>query len=287
MAASASVVRGDYPFTDRDFRSIATLAHENFGLFLEPCKKQLAYSRLAKRLRFLGLESFAEYCDMLQGPLGKDELREMLSALTTNVTQFFREKHHFDQLRTEILPELLHRAKAGERVRFWSAGCSAGQEAYSLALTILELCPRVAEHDVRILATDIDPVILQRAIQARYPIAEREAIPGNLRQAHTVVDGDGFVMSPAVRSLVSFGELNLMAPWPMKGRFDVIMCRNVAIYFDAATQAKLWKRFADLLTPDGHLMIGHSERLSGPAAAELHNCGVTAYRKTQRGRLAG
>ena len=287
MAASASAVRGDYPFTDRDFRTVASLAHENFGLFLEPSKKQLAYSRLAKRLRFLGLESFAEYCDLLQGPLGEDELREMLSALTTNVTQFFREKHHFDQLRAEVLPDLLCRAKAGERVRFWSAGCSAGQEAYSLALTILELCPDVAAHDVRILATDIDPVILQRAIKARYPADEREAIPRPLRHAHTIVDGDSFVMAPAVRSLVSFGELNLMGPWPMKGRFDVILCRNVAIYFDADTQAKLWKRFADLLTPDGHLMIGHSERLSGPAAAELHNCGVTAYRKTQRGRLAG
>ncbi|WP_299815746.1 protein-glutamate O-methyltransferase [uncultured Jannaschia sp.] len=278
MAATA--VRGDYPFTDRDFRTIAALAHENFGLFLEPCKKQLAYSRLARRLRFLGLETFGEYCDMLRGPLGEDELREMLSALTTNVTQFFRERHHFDQLRAEILPELLRRAKAGRRVRLWSAGCSAGQEAYSLALTILELCPEVSKYDLRILATDIDPVILERAVQARYPLAEREAIPVGMRKTHTVTDGDSFVMSEAVRRLVSFGELNLMEPWPMTGRFDVIMCRNVAIYFDSATQARLWKRFADLLTADGQLMIGHSERLSGPAADELRNCGVTSYRKT-------
>ena len=283
----ATAVRGDYPFTDRDFQNIAALAHENFGLFLEPCKKQLAYSRLARRLRFLGLETFGEYCDMLRGPLGKEEQREMLSALTTNVTQFFREKHHFDQLRTGVLPELLSRSRAGRRVRLWSAGCSAGQEAYSLALTVLDLCPDVAQYDFRILATDIDPVILQRAVQARYPLAEREAIPTGMRQSQTIAEGDTFVMSEAAQKLVSFGELNLMEPWPMKGQFDVILCRNVAIYFDAPTQSRLWQRFAELLTPDGHLMIGHSERLSGPATAMMRSCGVTAYQKMQSGLAAG
>jgi chemotaxis protein methyltransferase CheR len=271
--------RGDYPFSDTAFNDIAKLANERFGLYLEPCKKQLVYSRLSKRLRFLGLESFEEYCDVLFSSVGKDEQREMLSALTTNVTQFFREKHHFDQLGEKILPELNRRAKAGGRVRFWSAGCSAGQEAYSLSLTILGYWPNAGYHDVRILATDIDPQSLRCAISGRYPSSELKAIPSVARSAHTLGDGNTFVLDKATRRLVTFCELNLMDPWPMKGKFDVILCRNVAIYFSLLTQAKLWKRFSDLLMPGGYLMIGHSERLSGPAAVQLETCGITSYKK--------
>ncbi|MGB3553481.1 MAG: protein-glutamate O-methyltransferase [Jannaschia sp.] len=278
-------VRGDYPFTDNDFQNIAKLARASFGLHLELCKKQLVYSRLSRRLRILGLETFEDYCDVLQGPTGEKEQREMLSALTTNVTQFFREKHHFDHLRSSVLPSLLQRLKAGGRVRIWSAGCSAGQEAYSLALTVLELCSDVSRYDLRILATDVDPAILQRAVRGRYPSAELSAIPSSVRQSHTQSDGETFTIGPAARKLISFGELNLMNNWPIKGPFDIILCRNVAIYFDGATQAKLWKRFADVLAPDGHLMIGHSERLSGPATVILQNCGVTSYQK-KSGRAA-
>ena len=278
---------GDYAFTDADFRDIAGLAHASFGLHLEPCKKQLVYSRLAKRLRLLGLESFEDYRNVLRGPVGPEEQREMLSALTTNVTQFFREKHHFEKLRVDVIPGLVERARAGARVRLWSAGCSAGQEPYSLALTILDVCPDAARLDLRILATDVDPTILQRAARGRYPSSERAAIPTKAASAHLETDGDSFVMGDAAKRMIAFGELNLMQAWPMKGAFDVILCRNVAIYFDADTQAKLWKRFADLLVPRGHLMIGHSERVSGPASAMLRSCGITSYQKTPSGPAAG
>ena len=285
MGATAS--RRDFPFTDADFRDIAALAHKAFGLHLEPCKKQLVYSKLARRLRILGLESFLEYRDVLRGPIGREESREMLSALTTNVTHFFREGHHFDFLRAEILPGLLQAAKGGGRVRFWSAGCSAGQEAYSLALTILDLFPDAARHDVRILASDVDPLVVGRAILGRYPTAERAAIPTAVRDAHTSSEDDAsFAMGEAPRKLIAFRELNLMDAWPMKGSFDVILCRNVAIYFDAATQARLWKRFVDQLKGGGHLMIGHSERIAGPATTSLRSCGVTTYRKMPGGTPA-
>ncbi len=271
----------EFPFSDEDFLDIAARAHAAFGLHLGLAKKQLVYSRLARRLRALGLRDFEGYRAVLRGPEGALEAREMLCALTTNVTQFYRERHHFDLLARDALPGLLRHAEAGGRVRFWSAGCSAGQEAYSLALTILALCPRAPRHDIRILATDVDPVVLERARLGRYPAPERDALPPPAREAHTVAGPDGtFEMGPAPRALVEIAELNLTEAWPMRRAFDAILCRNVAIYFDAATQARLWTRLADAIVPGGMLLIGHSERLTGPATATLRACGITAYRKT-------
>lgn len=288
IAAAAAPVRAgrdrmvDYPFTDADFAGVAALAREAFGLHLEAHKRDLVYGRLCKRLRLLGLETFAEYLDVLRGPVGDDERREMLCALTTNVTQFFREAHHFDLLRDAILPDLLARARRGERVRLWSAGCSGGQEAFSIALTVASACPDAARLDLRILATDVDPVILKRGMAARYPAAERAAIPAPLCRAGVVDGADGtFAIAPDVRRLVTFGELNLMQRWPMRGPFDVIFCRNVAIYFDRTTQERLWGRFADLLRDGGRLMVGHSERVTGPAADRLRSDGVTAYTRRE------
>lgn len=271
----------DYPFTDGDFAAIAELARTRFGLHLDGSKKQLVYSRLARRLRRLELATFGHYREMLMGPSGADEQREMLSALTTNVTQFFREAHHFDFLRGEVLPDLIARARAGGRVRLWSSGCSAGQEAYSLAMTVLDLCPDADKLDLRILATDIDPRILQHAVRARYSAAERAAIPRPLHAWLVDRGREGFSIGPAARRLVSFGELNLIEDWPMRGTFDAIMCRNVAIYFDAATQERLWRRFSERLSPGGHLMIGHSERVAGPAVDQLRSSGITTYTKVR------
>jgi chemotaxis protein methyltransferase CheR len=275
----ALIAGRDYPFTDEDFLAIAAIARARFGLNLERAKKQLVYARLARRLRTLGLSDFSEYRARLAGDGGAAEHREMLSALTTNVTQFFRERHHFEFLRADILPGLVARARSGGRVRFWSAGCSAGQEAYSLALEILALCPEAARLDIGILATDIDPVIVGRARKARYPVAERVAIPAAMARFLVESDDATFEVGPSARALVTVGELNLIDRWPIRGPFDAILCRNVAIYFDEATRARLWARFADLLLPGAHLLIGHSERLSGPAAAAFEARGVTTYRK--------
>lgn len=270
-----------YAFSDADFQVIARRAQADFGLHLTAAKKDLVYSRLTKRLRQLGLADFASYCRLIEAQGGEDERMQMLSALTTNVTHFFREEHHFRTLREQALPPLIAAARAGGRVRLWSAGCSAGQEPYSLAFTVLQMCPDAARHDIRILATDVDPVIIGRAMAGIYDDDELKSLPEAVRAQHVVQTGDGKVsIGDKARALVSFAELNLMQDWPIKGPFDVIFCRNVAIYFDKDTQSRLWGRFADLLPVGGYLCIGHSERVAGPALDRLENTGVTTYRKS-------
>lgn len=259
---------------------IADLANTKYGLFLQPSKKALVYSRLAKRLRALKLEGFRDYCALLELPEGQEEHQHLLSALTTNVTHFFRERHHFDFLKSTIMPRLLARCKAGESIRLWSSACSSGQEAYCMAATALAVDPAIARYDFRILATDIDPKMIMLAKEARYPAEQVQAIPAEWQMSligNKCTKGDFFEIQPEVCNLVSFGELNLIEHWPMQRSFDVIFCRNAAIYFDKETQARLWQRFANTLTIDGHLMIGHSERLSGPAMSELKSVGITTY----------
>lgn len=286
MTASASVslpseaTAPNFAFTDADFRAIARLAQADFGLHLTEAKKTLVYSRLVKRLRHLGLTDFAAYCRLLEGPNGQAERIEMLSSLTTNVTHFFREQHHFDTLRSSVLPPLIAAARGGRRVRLWSAGCSAGQEPYSLAFTLLDLLPDAARHDIRVLATDVDPAILARANRGIYDEDELKSLPAAVRSRFLETDGAGrLTVGAAARALIRFNELNLMHDWPFHGTFDVIFCRNVAIYFDKPVQARLWARFADLMPTGGTLCIGHSERVSGPAADWLEPAGVTTYRK--------
>lgn len=276
----------DLDLSDRDFEAISAMVHADFGLHLQSSKKALVFSRLARRVRELGLPDFASYVAHVKSKEGSDEKGNMLSALTTNVTQFFRESHHFEQLRTEVFPRLIQQARDGTRVRLWSAACSAGQEPYSMAATLLSLCPDAAKLDIKILATDIDPVILAKAREGRYPIEELEAIPRPLREVATrQVPGSAkeFEISPAVKQLVTFNIVNLIGEWPMKGSFDVILCRNVAIYFDKSTQARLWQRLNHILKPGGYLMIGHSERLSDDQNSDFTSVGITAYRKTLKG----
>jgi chemotaxis protein methyltransferase CheR len=277
--------QSDYAFSDADFSAIAKRAYKEFGLHLPDTKKDLVYSRLIKRLRHLGLADFSSYCALLESPDGAAEQTELLSALTTNVTNFFREAHHFKTLHETVLPPLLQAARTGKRVRLWSAGCSAGQEPYSIAFTILDLLPDVAKFNVRILATDIDPEILKKAERGIYPNGELKAIPEPARSKyldHDKSNNGNFSISQKARDLVRFGELNLMREWPMRGSFDVIFCRNVAIYFDKQTQARLWHRFNTTLADGGYLFIGHSERVAGPAESSLQTVGITTYQKTVR-----
>ncbi len=263
-----------------EFAAIADYAKSTFGMHLPEAKREMVYARLIKRLRRVGLSSFSAYLDFVKHQDNDAERSEFLSALTTNVTQFFRESHHFDFARRAVLPRLIEKARKGQRVRLWSAGCSAGQEPFSLAMELHALCPQAHELNIKILATDIDPRILQRAAESIYPNDELKAIPQELRASCTLSADEGnFTIAQPIRALVRFGELNLIDEWPMQGNFDIIFCRNVAIYFDAPTQSRLWHRFAQKLTDDGHLFIGHSERLSGPAAEILKSVGVTVYAK--------
>ncbi|WP_420410601.1 protein-glutamate O-methyltransferase [Hoeflea sp.] len=273
------LVNGEYPLTRKDLSDIAGMIYADAGIALNETKASLVYSRLSKRLRQIGLRSFRDYCSLVGSSEGADERREMLSFLTTNFTRFFRENHHFEHLRDQVLPDLVARAKSGGRVRIWSAGCSDGQEPYSIALTVLAALPNAATMDVRILATDIDPKIIAQAKAGIYDAQSIDTVDAGMRkQFFTAVGDRKFQISDQVKQLITFRELNLMAQWPFRGPFDVIFCRNVVIYFDEPTQARIWVRYADLLPPGGHLYIGHSERLSGEGKDRFDNTAITTYR---------
>ena len=282
-----NVEYGEFGMTERDFRAVAAAIYEDAGISLSDEKQPLVYSRLAKRLRALELQSFRDYVALIESPDGTEERRNMLAALTTNVTRFFREPHHFDHLRSVVLPPLLKDAERGGRVRIWSAGCSNGQEPYSIGLTMLLACPRAADLDIKVLATDIDPVMIAQARNGAYDESQVSSIPAELCRKYFETSNEGGVKrwtaNAELKSLIVYKELNLNGvAWPMKGPFDAIFCRNVVIYFDEPTQQKLWARYEQLLTPEGWLFVGHSERVSGPALARFSSEGVTTYRRKAR-----
>lgn len=248
--------------SDDEFASLAQLIHRETGIFMAPSKRALLQSRLYKRLRALGLESFGKYCALLEGRDGEIERRELISAITTNVTRFMREPHHFQELRQEVLPALLERARGGGRVRIWSAGCATGEEPYSLAFTVLDLLPEAASHDIRILATDLDPRVIGIAKAGCYPVASLVSFSPEARQKYFQPAGEGVAeVREEARRLVAFRVLNLLHDWPFRGDFDVVFCRNVVIYFDRDTQRRLFDRLAEVIEPGGWLYIGHSETL--------------------------
>ena len=275
--AAAGLVEGEFLFTEDDFKKIANILHSHAGIALAEGKAALVYSRLAKRLRTLGLRSFREYCSLVEGQQGVDERQAMMAALTTNVTRYFREPHHFDHLREVVMPKLAETARRGGRVRLWSAACSNGQEPYSMAITVLGALPEAANLDVKILATDIDPNMIAEGRTGIYREDAVAPVPLELRRKWFKKSGSGWEVADELRELVAFRELNLIGDWPMKGKFDVIFCRNVVIYFDEPTQERIWSRFAPALVPGGTLYIGHSERVSGPATNQFETTGLTTY----------
>lgn len=276
------LANGEFPLTRRDLAEIAAMIYADAGIYLNETKASLVYSRLSKHIRQLGLRDFRSYCELVSSPQGAADRREMLSFLTTNFTRFFRENHHFEHLRDEVLPGMVARLKAGGRARIWSAACSDGQEPYSIALTVLSAMPNIADYDFRILATDIDPKILAAARLGAYDENALETVSPQLRKQYfqpvTVNGRQKWQVTDPVKRLITFNELNLLANWPFKGRFDVIFCRNVVIYFDEPTQMRIWSRFSDLMTDGGYLYIGHSERVSGEAKASFDNTGITTYK---------
>jgi chemotaxis protein methyltransferase CheR len=273
---------GEFLMTSSDFQQIAAMLHADAGIHLPESKATLVYSRLAKRLRSLGLKNFRDYCAIVAENGGAEERQQMLAALTTNVTRFFREPHHFEHLRKEVLPPLIEVAKRGGRVRLWSAACSNGAEPYSIALTVLSVLPNALSFDFKILATDIDPNMIAEGSAGIYNDTALHPVPADLRQRYFIPtrgqSGKTWEAGEALRSLITFRELNLIGSWPMRGKFDAIFCRNVVIYFEDDTQAKLWSRFVPHLAPHARLYIGHSERLSGPAAALFESEAITTYR---------
>jgi chemotaxis protein methyltransferase CheR len=277
------LVDGEFLFTAEDFRRIASMIHADAGIALTENKATLVYSRLAKRLRSLGLQSFKDYCALVADKSGLDERQKMLAALTTNVTRFFREPHHFEHLAKSVLPPLLDQAKRGGKVRIWSAACSSGPEPYSIAVTILNLMPDAANYDIRILATDIDPNVVAFGRAGVYTDelaagVSREDLNKWFEPASGQRGEKSWAVGEEMQALVSFRELNLIGDWPMKGKFDAIFCRNVVIYFEEATQSRIWSRFLPLMNRNARLYIGHSERVTGPAATALVGDGLTTYK---------
>lgn len=280
---SQHLVDGEFPLTREDFDKIAEIAYSDAGIDLGEAKASLVYSRLTKRLRALRLESFRSYCALLSKEGGDGERQQMVAALTTNVTRFFREPHHFEHLKTHVIAPLVATARAGGAVRIWSAACSSGEEPYSIALAILSAMPDAASLNVKVLATDIDPDVLRKGQTGIYGEAAMAPVPMEMRQRWFSLQVDGergksWRAGEELRKLVVFRKLNLIGQWPMRGPFHAIFCRNALIYFKEETQVEVWLRFAPLLAPPGRLYIGHSERLFGAAASLFVNEAITTYR---------
>lgn len=269
----------EFPFSQSEFRMLADLANRQTGIVLADHKKDMVYSRLARRLRALGLKSFAEYCQLMESDAGSEELGNLVNAITTNLTSFFREAHHFEHLQEEVLAPLA-RGKE-KRLRIWSAGCSAGMEAYSIAMTMRQAIADLKQWDARILATDIDTNMLVTGMEGEYAAEQYDNIPPACRTGVQKLENGRIRMPEELKNLVSFKQLNLLEHWPMKGPFDAIFCRNVVIYFDKPTQQKLFNRMAGLLKPEGWLYIGHSENLF-KVCDRFELVGRTIYRKVRQ-----
>ena len=276
------VANGEFEFSDQDFQRVRRIINQVAGISLADSKRELVYSRLARRLRQRQLQRFGDYCDLLETGDDEAELREFVNALTTNLTSFFREPHHFEYLGAELLPALVRARSFGHRrIRIWSAGCSTGEEPYSIAMVIRETLPAVG-WDVKILATDLDSNVLATAERGVYEWNRVKDLPETrLRrwfQKGRNAQAGWVRAAPALRDLITFRQLNLMDDWPMRGPFDLIFCRNVVIYFDKPTQRVLFERFADLLIEQGHLFVGHSESLF-KVTERFAPLGKTIYRK--------
>ena len=260
------------------FREIAAMMEAATGNLFPESKSSLLQSRVSKRMVALRINDVDDYLTYLFSENNQNEREELIFALTTNVTRFFREPHHFEDLKDSVLPPLLSKLKSGGRVRIWSAGCSSGEEPYSIAMTALSLEPKLKNFDFKILATDINRNMVSRARKGTYSAAALSSIPVEYH-AYVETDGSRFNMGETAKELISFRELNLLHDWPFAGSFDVIFCRNVVIYFSDDLSNTMWQRFATRLNTGGRLYAGHSERVRSPDALGLKPYGASSYEK--------
>lgn len=284
--------QGEFALSDREFNRVKARVYQEAGISLSEAKRTLVVSRLGKLVRTLRLNSFDAYLDYLERQGTAADAQDFVNALTTNLTRFWREDHHFEHLENYVRQLMAQRPRMGAngrpKLRIWSAGCSTGQEPYTIALGLLAALPELKRWDFRILATDIDTNVVAKAAGGVYPEAELNGLSPE-RSALFQRAGAGQVQIPAaVRELISFKPLNLMNnPWPMRGPFDAVFCRNVAIYFDKKTQGELFGRLGAILVPEGFLYIGHSENL-GAGGSNFRLVGKTIYqaRAQQKARDA-
>ncbi|MDT8453101.1 MAG: protein-glutamate O-methyltransferase [Gammaproteobacteria bacterium] len=277
----------EFLFTDKDFSYLSKLAGELAGISLSSGKRELIYGRLVKRLRALGFSDFKQYCTLLKDGdenKAREERTHFINAITTNVTSFFRENHHFEFMAETLLPELIAQKKAASRpsLRIWSAGCSSGKEPYSIAMVLKECIPDIERWDIKILATDLDSNILEVARAGIYPKEHIKEIPLERRKrwfrAGLGMNENVIKVTDEIKNMVAYRQLNLTQDWPMKGIFDIIFCRNVTIYFGRDTRIDLLDRFAEHLDKGGCLFVGHSESLFG-LTQRFSTVGRTIHRK--------
>lgn len=273
----------DIMLTREDMNFIAKLVYDQAGIVIREHKEAMTRGRLARRVKVLGLNSVSEYCAFLKTPQAASEMTELINAVTTNHTAFFRERHHFDHLAREVMPRLIQeRSGRRGRIRIWSSACSSGEEPYSIAATCRDVLGPRSDLDFRILATDIDTDILTKAEAGIYPAEQFERLPADVRGMFKFEAGASRAevrIAEELRRMIAFKRLNLIERWPMSGPFDIIFCRNVFIYFDTQTKASILDRFVDLLSPGGFLYLGHSESLPSPHK-NLRLIGRTIYERT-------
>lgn len=271
----------EFSLGDEDFAALCALVKAHTGIHLSDHKRELVYGRLSRRLRALGIDSFRRYREMLSEP-GSLELGEFCNAITTNLTSFFREPHHFDFLREHLLAARSADRRASRRLRFWSAGCSTGEEPYSLAMTIHEALADPDQWDIRILATDLDTDVLAKGRRGIYAEERVRGVAESRRHRFFIETEEAgrraFAIAETLRRIVSFRQLNLIRALPMKGPLDAVFCRNVIIYFDKEMQRQLFARLAPLQQPGALLFLGHSESLFNVSDA-YSLVGKTIYRR--------
>lgn len=272
--------------SDDDFKFICQFVYESTGIVLNDSKREMLYRRLTRIIRDRKLNSFSQYCQLLRKQ-GEQEKDFFINAITTNLTSFFRENHHFEYLTTEEIPALIKSKTAGsngkKRLRVWSSASSTGEEPYSIGITLLEALKNdLPSWDVKILATDIDSDVLAKGKAGVYDVNRIEDIPKNLKQSYFFQgcgkSSQSVKVHEKLQRIITFKQLNLLHDWPMKGPFDAIFCRNVIIYFDKKTQHDLFARYFDMLAPGGLLFLGHSENL-GNYQQYFSNVGRTIFRK--------
>lgn len=271
----------EFEYTRADFDTLRAISNSHSGIIVSDDKFDMFYSRLSKRVRMLGLKNFQEYCQYLKNN-EETEFTAFINAITTNLTAFFRENHHFEYVKETIIPELLKRNHATREIKVWSAGCSTGEEPYSIAMTLLENLPE--GWNVKILATDLDTNVLQTAATGVYGDDSVSGLSKE-RLKRWFKKGSGLnankvKIKSILQECIRFKQLNLMSEWPMKGHFDFIFCRNVIIYFDRDTKERLVNRYSSLLATGSHLLIGHSESLH-QIETDFDLIGKTIYRKTR------
>lgn len=280
--AVPQVLGGELKLSPAEFRQIRDLAHQRFGLDLKSGKEGLVAARLGKKLRQLGFDTFAEYHRHVLADRSGEALIELIDALTTNHTSFLRERAHFDFLARAANEEL----RWANPLRVWSAACSSGEEPYSIAMCLAEALGRSPAREFRILATDISTRVLEMARRGVYPAARFDEVPEAMRRAHLLRgrrDSQGFYkVKPELAAHIQFERCNLIEPFPERGRFHVIFCRNVMMYFDKGTQQDIVQRLSVRLERGGYLFVGHSESLTG-IEHELQYVRPAIYRSRAEG----